>query len=544
MKTLKIIFRGFRRNSRLNLLNISSMAIGIAVAIIVLSYVYQEFNYDAQYANSDRIYRILTQNDKDELSGAATYGPLAQSLKSDFPEINDAIRVSFYWGYLALTAGDKKFNETRTIFADPNFFTLFSFQFEKGDASKCLSTPTSIVLSESAAIKYFGETDAVGKQIKIGEDKLFTVGGIYKDFSSNSNFRGDIILPLEIISKITQVWIEPTWKYQSDIHTFVLAEYNTDVSVTSGKIENYLSRHVQENPEKLVLQPLKKLHTEMQTGWESIPQANKSYLYLLGVIAIVILSMSAVNFLLLHIGTASQRAINTGVKKVCGASKSIIFRDQIREILSYFSISMLMSFFLVYLYHSILTARLSFLPSVNTFDITLLLFLSGLIIAFAILTSVIPAVIISRQKTVRIFKADQQSLHKQPRMVNVLIIGQFTISVVLLAITTLFYKQVHFLEKHNPGFAREELITIPLNMSVDEGLNGNKFDAFAQELKKMQGIKNATLAFSSPSDVQTSADDFRCDGMPEGKTVSMQWNSVYYDYFETLGVKISGGPWL
>jgi putative ABC transport system permease protein len=104
---------------------------------------------------------------------------------------------------------------------------LFSFPFVGGDASKCLSSPNSIVLSESTARKYFGETDAVGKQVKIGEDKLFTVNGVYKDFSSNSNFRVDIILPLEIISKITQIWIEPSWNYQSDIHTFILAENNT-----------------------------------------------------------------------------------------------------------------------------------------------------------------------------------------------------------------------------------------------------------------------------------------------------------------------------
>lgn len=101
------------------------MAIGIAAAIIVLGYVYQEFNYDSGYKNSDKIFRILTQNNKNELSGAATYGPLAQSLKSDFPDINDATRVNFYWGYLAFATGDKKFNKTRTIFATPIFLHCF-----------------------------------------------------------------------------------------------------------------------------------------------------------------------------------------------------------------------------------------------------------------------------------------------------------------------------------------------------------------------------------------------------------------------------------
>ncbi|QGY44643.1 FtsX-like permease family protein [Maribellus comscasis] len=541
MKTTKIFFRGFKRNTRLNLLNISSMAIGIAAAIIVLSYVYQEFNYDTQYPNSNRVYRILTKNDKNELSGAATYGPLAQSLKSDFPEINDATRVSFYWGYLALTTGDKKFNETRTIFADSNFFTLFSFPFVSGDASKCLRSPNSIVLSESAARKYFGETDAVGKQIKIGKDKLFTVAGVYKDFSSNSNFRGDIILPLEIMSRITQVWIEPSWNYQSDIHTFVLTENIAAADGLSGKIENYLSGHVQEKPEKLILQALKNIHTEMHTGWESVPQANRSYLILLGMVALAILTMSAVNFLMLYIGMASKDPINTSVKKVCGASKTSLFRDHVGEIFSYILISTTVSLFLVFLYNSVLTTQFSFLPKINNFSSRFLQILSGIILVYTIFTSVLPAIVVSRLKSPEIYKAEKQSLYKQPRILNILVVSQFTIGVVLLAITTLFYKQIHFLKKHNPGFAREELITIPLNMHIGDGFYNENMDVFCEEIKKQAGVKEITFAFSSPSDVQTSADEASCDGMPEGETVQIQWNSVYYDYFETLGIKIAEG---
>ncbi|MCA1759102.1 MAG: ABC transporter permease, partial [Bacteroidales bacterium] len=196
---------------------------------------------------------------------------------------------------------------------------------------------------------------------------------------------------------------------------------------------------------------------------------------------------------------------------------------------------------MVYLYNAVLTHRFSFLPSVKTFDTTLLFVLTGIIIGFAIFTSVIPAIAISAQKSIRIFKPDQQSLNKQPGIVNVLVIGQFAISIALLATTTMFYKQVHFLEKHTPGFAREELIIIPLNMHIGNGIYNENMDVFCEELKKQSGVKEVTLAFSSPADIQTSADDFRCDGMPEGETVTMQWNSVYYDYFETLGVKMVEG---
>ncbi len=309
----------------------------------------------------------------------------------------------------------------------------------------------------------------------------------------------------------------------------------------SAKITNYLSKHVKENPEKLVLQPLKNIHTEINTGWESVPQINKSYLYLLVVVALVILTMSAVNFLLLYIGMASKRAIKTGIKKVCGASRASLFRDHLSEVLSFVTISTIISLLIVILYNFVLANKISFLPSIKDYDSTLLLILLGVVIGFAVLTSIFPAIFVSRQKSPEIYKADKQSLQKQPRIINILVTGQFAISVALIAVTTLFYKQIDFLEKHNPGFAREELLTIPLNMHLGSGIYNENLDVFCEELKKQSGVKDVTLAFSSPSDVQTSADNFRVDGMPEGETVNMQWNSVYYDYFETLGLKIVKG---
>ncbi len=541
MKTPKIFFRRFKRNSRLNLLNIFSVAVGVAAAIILLGYVYQEFHYDSQFDNSGRIYHILMQNEENEPRGWASYGPLAEALKSDFPEIIDATRVSYYWGNLALTAGNNMFNENKILFADPNFFSLFSFPLANGNATSDFNSPDFIAISESASRKYFGDKNPVGEQIKVGKDKLFTVRGVFKDFPTNSNFQGNIVLPLEKISDLTQLWIEPSWEDPSETYTFILTDKKTDQEKLSAKIENYLTSHVEENPEKLFLQPLNEIHTDYQSGWEFSSTVNKKYLFILTVVAFVILAMSAVNFLMLYVGTASQRELNSGVKKVCGASQFNIFRDQIKETLSYVTIGILVSFLLIVLYNSALAIRFSYLPSVNEFDFTLFARLAGLVLLFVIITSFSPALILSVTKTIHFFKTKQQVNFKKIPIVKSLVIIQFTISIVLLATTTLFYKQVHFLENYNPGFAREELVTIPLNMHPGEGFFNENMDIFCQELKKQPGIKNVTLAFSSPTDVQTSNGDFRCEGMPEGKTVNLQWNSVFYDYFETLGVQLVDG---
>nr|WP_321353992.1 ABC transporter permease [uncultured Draconibacterium sp.] len=541
MKTIYRILRSFKKDGRLNVLNISSLAIGIAAACILLGYVYQEFHYDTQYVNSDRIFHILMQTEENELSGGASYGPLAETLKSDFPEIEDATRVSYYWGNLALTAGDYMFNEKKILFADPNFFSLFSFPLDKGDAVNGFTSPNFIAISESAANRYFPAKNPIGEQIKIGKDKIFTVQGVYKDFPSNSNFQGDIVLPLEQISKLTQLWIEPSWDDPSETYTFILTDNKSVQQTLALKLEDYLTAHVAENPGKLFLQPLNEIHTDMDSGWEFSSTVNKKYLYLLTVVALVILIMTAINFLMMFVGTASKREMNVSVRKVCGASKLNIFHDLVKETSSYVTIGILNAVLLIVIYNSTLAERFPFLPMVNQLDFTLILLLASVILLFAVFASLSPALVISAAKSIRLFQTNQGINFKKIPVIKSLIVVQFTVSIVLVAVSTLFYKQIHFLDKYDPGFAKEELVTIPLNMHIGDGFFNENIDAFCQELKKQSGVKNVSFAFSSPTNVQTSSDDFRCDGMPEGKTVNMQWNSVYYDYFETLGVKRVAG---
>ncbi len=541
MNAIKLISRSFRKNKRLNLINITSMALGITATIIIAGYVYQEFNYDMRHENSNRIFRILYKNSNNELSGNYSYGPLAQTLKNEIPEIENSVRTSFFYGYLALTAGDNMYNEKKIIFVDPDFFNLFSFPLVKGDVKNCLGSPNSIALSEKAALKYFGNKDILGNQIKIGEDRIFNVSAVYKDFPKNSNFEGDIILPLEVISHLTQVWIEPSWQYPTDINTFVLLDKNAYIDEVSKKIEDFQFAYVKEEPEKLLLQPLKSFHTEKQIGWESTPQANKSYLYFLAAVAILILIMSGANFLLLYIGTSAQRILNTGVKKFCGASKTIIFREHIKEILSYFVISTLIALGCFYFYNNLLTSKFTFLPTISGFNFRLIIFLFLLLSFFAVLISIVPSFLISSQKTAQIFNLNRHAIIGQSKFINMLVTGQFALSIILIAVTLLFYKQLQFLEKHDPGFAKDELITIPLNMHLGDGIYNENMDVFADELKKQTGIENVSLAFSSPTNIQTSTDNFDWDGKPEDLLVPMQWNAVFFDYFETLDLDIVQG---
>ena len=201
------LFRSIKKNLLLSVINISCMALGLVSAGIIISYIYQEYHYDYDKRNSERIYRVI-QKEGENLN-TVTFGPLAESLKNNYPEIEEASRVCFFYGYLSCVAEENRSNERSAIFADPEFFDFFSLPLIKGKSSDCLASPYSVVLSQKAARKYFGEQDPMGNNLRIGQDHEFTVTGVFQDFQSNSNFSGDLVLPLTQISELTQIWIEP-----------------------------------------------------------------------------------------------------------------------------------------------------------------------------------------------------------------------------------------------------------------------------------------------------------------------------------------------
>jgi len=516
------------------------MALGLVSAGIIVSYIYQEYHYDYENPNSRRIFRVIQK--EGESLNSVTFGPLAQSLKTNYPEIEEASRVSFFYGYLSCAAGEKNYNERTAIFADPEFFDFFSFPLIKGKSSDCLVSPYSLVISQKAARKYFGKLDPMGKVLRIGQDKEFTVTGVFQDFKSNSNFSGDLVLPLAQISKLTQIWIEPSWEYESDIHTFILLKENSGIEELSGKTENFIDRYISDRKIDLLFQPLENIHVNRDLTWEPKASANVSYLGILLVVALLTLCISMVNFLFLYLGTASLRIRGTGIKKVFGASRRVLFLEHYREVIFLMLLSTLSAILFFALYQNLIAPHFSFLPEIILINVKLILLLCSIVIVTAILSGIYPALILSSHKPVRLLNNKASSRKGEFRMVSLLVIAQFTLCMVLAVSAIVMHRQTHHMLRQETGYAKNELITIPLNMHMDEGINGDKFELFAQELKKYPGIMDATLSSSSPSLAFSSGDDpVNWDGKPEEKNVLMSWESISYDYFQTLGLRVTQG---
>ncbi|MBN2093605.1 hypothetical protein JW964_28545, partial [candidate division KSB1 bacterium] len=229
-----------------------------------------------------------------------------------------------------------------------------------------------------------------------------------------------------------------------------------------------------------------------------------------------------------------------GIKKVCGASRVTLFIEYFTEVLLLLGLSVLVAVIFYSCYHAIAKDFYRFLPTILYFDFKLLLILFSVVLGVALLSGLYPALALSSQMPVRIFSS-HANMPGKVKFVNKLVVAQFALCISLIISTMIMHNQVQFMENRNTGYAKDELITIPLNMHLGHGIYNEKFGSFSRELKKYPGIKNVTMAFTSPSSINNGCNALDWQGRPEEKELTMHWESVAYDYFETIGVQIARG---
>ena len=539
MIRIKHTLRLLKKYAGLSSINIFGMGLGLVSVAIIVGFVYQEYHYDTDLRDSDRIFRVIMENGDE--SGTGTYPPMAEALQSDFPEIESAVNINFFYGYLSFTTEENRFNEETVIFADPEFLSLFSFPIAIGNAETCLRDPESVVISQKAAQKYFGKENPVGKTLVIGGGSEYTVSAVYENFKPNSNFQGDIILPISKISKHTQVWLGMGWDYEGEINTFVKLSEDTSPEEFIDNTKDFIARYKPESDQIISLQPLLDIHTNNSLEWGSRAQVNIKYLNILLLVAGCILVISTVNFLFLYIGTLTQRKISTGLKKICGATKSSLFLDHFREVLTLIALSTFLGMIMFLLYNEWAINKFSFLPDISFFDGKILALLAGVIVMIAIITSLYPSLIIATQKPVEILQRKASPLAGRTRLIHVLVVGQFVLSISLIASTLLIFNQVRFMQNKDLGYDADRLISIPLNMHLGHGINNDRFAIFADELNKYTDISGVSMALSQPTTKDGNSAVPTWEGMPDDKHITMDWSSVYFDYFKTIGVEFVEG---
>jgi len=543
---LTISVRNILKHFNYSLLNIIGLAIGISSFLFILIYVTDELKYDRFHENHQQIYRInRLYNSNDINEDAATLSfPFGPALAEDYPDMVKTV-VRFFdfqvsellFEYRKDSTEVIKYNEEWFYLADSTVFEMFNFPLLEGDPSTVLDEPNTVVLSESAAERYFGDEPAVGKSLFIEEQGQVEVVGIMKDLPSQSHFKIDILGSMSTYramrnGQMPETWIwNPCWTYV-ELHDQVSKE-----QLEARFPDFYLNQYAdfQDQEISLYLQALTDIHLNSHHEYEMHPNGNLTYIKILAIIGVFVLILACINFMNLATASSAGRGREIGMKKVAGAR-----RGQLRA--QFLGESLVLTFFALLL-AAILVEVL--LPSFNNFTgksidagivVRPLSLLVGLVVLFAVglLSGSYPAFFLSRLDTSHL-KDSLTGGAGRGLARKILVVVQFLISVALIIGTISAFSQLNYLKKADLGFDRDQVILLPTKFNL-----ALHFETFAQELKKHEDIVSVT-GMEDILGANHNTRSFVIEGMFDDQPFWYPAFLVRYDFIETFNIPVVQG---
>jgi len=551
---LLVALRNLWKNRGYASINIFGLAIGLATSIFISLYVINELSYDRFHEKSDRIYKawISGMMPTGELNDAVTAGPMAAALLADYPEVEQVVRLRQYGGYL-VGNGERKFNETEEdfMFTDSTFFDVFSFKLLKGDPRTCLSDPRSIVLTEEYAKKYFGNEDPMGKSLRIEQDtNVSVITGVMQDFPENSHFHAKM---LGSINSLPQNNDNLSWVNQN-FHTYMVLAEGTDVEAFEASLYDMVVKYVGPIVQQAMgidleqfeaagnsygyrVMPLMDLHLHSNLRFDIEAPGNSLYVYLFMVAAILILVIAGINFMNLATAQSSARSQEVGLRKVVGSSKAQVISQFLTESVVLSLLALVVGVILVNIlmpgYNNLIQKNLSF----NIFDRSWIL---PLLILFTICIGIFsggyPAFVLASFKPVAVLssskgsgKAGKSTLRK------LLIVLQFTTTVVILLGTVVVNRQLSYMQKKDPGFGREDVLVVYRSEVL-----GQSIDAYKEEISKHSNVIVAANSTHIPSG-GFYGNAHWLEGRGSEEIFTMATYRTTYDFDKTLDLELVEG---
>ncbi len=554
---LKIFARTISRQKIFSVINISGLAIGITCFIILGLFVLDEVGFDNFNKNKDQIYRVLVhfRFQGVDQTNAKSCTPLGAALKDNFPEVINYARIG-YFGQHNLRYNDKVFREGDIYTADSTFFDIFTLPFLYGDEKNSLINPNTIVISETAAKKYFGDINPVGKSFTVDNSGAYLITGVMKDFPKKSHFSCNFLLSMSTYEETTsQDWLSGGYT------TYLLMKKGIDINDFNKKMKNVVNKNIlplassmlgittndfikSGNLYEYVLQPLSSIYLRSQTdynvdsntewGNERISKITYSYIFL--AVGSFILLIAIFNFMNLATAKSEKRAREVGIRKTLGSDRSKLVSQFLSESVFTSLISVMFSIILTYMFlpyfNDFVERKLSF----NLFDN---LYTLPVLIALGIIVGLIagsyPAFYLSSIQSAHILKGGAGSKSRKSRMRSILVIVQFAISITLIIGTIIIKDQLDFIQNRDLGFNKEELIAIN-NGSVIT----NNITTFQQEILNDPAVISSTassLMFASG----IPGNGYVYDRMIGSNVIPAQMLDVDYDFAKTYQLKIKAG---
>ncbi|MFD2573036.1 ABC transporter permease [Spirosoma soli] len=534
---LKIAFRNLARNKAFSVINLLGLSTGITVCLMIFLFIMNEFSVDDFHKHGKSIYRVMRGIPHEGKEVAVSYlsGPYAPALLNDFRgQITQAVRVNPTDALV--TYQDKSFHERKIIDADPNFFTFFSFPLLKGDPATVLLEPASVVLTESTAQKYFGSVDnAMGKIIKIDNNLPVKVTGIAQDVPANSHLNFDLVIPLENYKD--RGWM--TRWINNALYTYVKLGPMISEEQVERNFPRFMDNHMGLIMKQsgfhfsLSLTPLHDVYFE-QGAFDGAKHGDKQVVYIFLSIAILILLVACINFMNLSTVRAVERSKEIGVRKVLGAIKGHLVWQFIGESLLLTSLSCVLSVVLLTLSFPFYKQLLGYPLNLAVYALPIGLFLVGIILVAGFLSGSYPAFVLAAFSPIQALKGKLRLGKGGISLRQMLVIVQFTISILLMLGTAIGTRQMSYLKNKQLGYNKEQTLVIP----IDNGDIYNFMLNHKPELLAQSRIEAVSMMSGEPG-------GFFDGHMFDVEAHPNRWKArtefADFDYVKTMGLKLIAG---
>ncbi|MEO6231941.1 MAG: ABC transporter permease [Ferruginibacter sp.] len=530
--------KNFRKQKMFSLINILGLTVGITCCLMIFLFIMNEFSYDKFHKDGEHIYRVMRVSNSDALPGNIPYlSPMyAPTLANDYPDaIKSVTRVSP--DNDLVTYNNISFNEKKIYLVDSNFFRFFSFKLLKGSAATVLNDPLSIVMTASAAKKYFGDEDPIGKVIDFNKQMRLTVTGISADVPVNSHLDYDMVVPLAN-------WRNEQWMNQwpsNSLYSYV--QLNPAVNPASLEknfpafMDKYLGEFYKENGFKmgLTIHPLTGTYFEGESPFDSVKHGSKKMVYIFMSIAILILLIACINFMNLATARATDRSKEVGLRKVLGAVRGQLAAQFLFESVLFATVSAILAMILLQLVMPAYTGFLGYELPAYWSNPLLYVFIMGVIIVVGVFAGSYPALLLSSFSPIESLKGKLKVGAHGALFRKALVVFQFAISVLLIISIAVVMKQMYFVRNTDLGFDKEQSMIVSID---NRKLYENK-EQFKRQLEADPSVKAVSLMSGQPGGFHDSY-NFESEGKP-GEKIMINTEFSDFQYAQTLGLKFVAG---
>ena len=551
---LKVAFRNLVKQKFYSLINIIGLAIGLTCVILISIYVVHELSYDKHHRNSKEIYRVgfhLKFGGK-EARYAVAPAPLAEAMVEEIPEVLSATRFRS-WGSFLVRKDDPESENIKqygVIWADPNVFDVFTIPLIEGNPKTCLQDPNTVIISQSASYKYFNDEDPINQSLILDNGMPVKITGIYEDMPENSHFRFDIMISMKGLEESKrQMWLS------NNFLTYFVLNKGSDPNLALKKLNDLLYKYAgdqvkqimgfsmkefeeQGNKAEFFIQPLTSIHLKSDLVAEISPNSDIQYVYIFSAIAMFILILACVNFMNLSTARSTERAKEVGIRKVLGSYKIHLIRLFLSESVIIALISIILSLLLTQIslsfFNNLAGVALEIPYSSPVFWICILA--GGIFIG--LLAGIYPAFFLSSYKPISMLHGNISKDSDKGLIRNLLVIFQFSISIILIIGTVAVYNQLNYIQNKKLGFDKDQVIVLH-----DTYVLGQQVESFKNEILKNPEFKSGTISgFLPVANSNRNNTSFWKKGEPTSEnSINLQKWNIDHDYISTLGMHIIKG---